>query len=79
MNVQGRHQLTSQTHGAMAVEAVDMRDLVNFAGQFNLQAPSALQDLATFSALMMTGVGTANLVTRVGTIRRGRAGHLQLL
>nr|WP_313225993.1 UvrD-helicase domain-containing protein [Stenotrophomonas pavanii] len=73
MNVQGRHQLTSQTPGAMAVEAVDMRDLVNFARHFNLQAPTALQDLATFSALMMTGVGAPNLVTRVGTIRRGRA------
>lgn len=73
MNVQGRHQLTSQTPGAMTVEAVDMRDLVNFARRFNLQAPTALQDLATFSALMMTGVGTPSLVTRVGTIRRGRA------
>lgn len=37
INVQGRHQLTSQTPGAMAVEAVDLRDLVNFARQFDQQ------------------------------------------
>ena len=73
MNVQGRHQLASQTPGAMTVEAVDMRDLVNFARRFSLQAPTALQDLATFAALMMTGVGAPNLVARVGTIRGGRA------
>ena len=73
MNVQRRHQLTSQTPGAMTVEAVDMRDLVSFARRFNLQTPTALQDLVTFSALMMTGVGAPNLVARVGTIRAGRA------
>lgn len=73
MNVQGRHQLTSQTPGAMTVEAVDMRDLVNFARRFNLHTPTALQDLVSFSALMMTGIGAPNLVTRVGTIRAGRA------
>lgn len=73
MNVQGRHQLTSQTPGAMAVEAVDMRDLVNFARRFDLKSPTALHDLVSFAADMMTGVGAPGLVTRVGTIRAGRA------
>lgn len=73
MNVQGRHQLTSQTPGALAVEAVDLRDLVNFARRFDLRAPDALQQLAEFASAVMTGVGPSNLVTRVGTLRSGRA------
>lgn len=73
MNVQGRHQVTSQTPGAMAVEAVDLRDLVNFARRFDLHAPDALQNLAEFSSAVMTGVGASNLVTRVGSLRSGRA------
>lgn len=73
MNVQGRHQLTSQTPGAMAVEAVDLRDLVNFARRFDLHASDALQNLAEFASAVMTGVGASNLVTRVGSLRSGRA------
>jgi hypothetical protein len=73
MNVQGRHQLASQTPGALAVEAVDLRDLVNFARRLDLHAPDALQNLAEFASAVMTGVGARNLVTRVGSLRSGRA------
>ncbi|MEX6503368.1 UvrD-helicase domain-containing protein [Pseudomonas zhanjiangensis] len=73
MNVQGRHQLTSQTPGAMAVEAVDLRDLVNFARQFDLQGINPLAQLAEFASSVMTGVRAANLRTRVESLRGGRA------
>ena len=73
MNVQGRHQLTSQTPGAMAVETVDLRDLVNFARQFDLQGINPLAQLAEFASNVMTGVGAANLRTRVESLRGGRA------
>lgn len=73
MNVQGRHQLTSQTPGAMAVEAVDLRDLVNFARQFDLQGINPLAQLAEFASNVMTGVGASNLRTRVESLRGGRA------
>lgn len=73
MNANGRHQLTMQTPGATSVEAVDLRDLVNFARQFDLVSPNALRQLAEFAASMMTGVGPANLLARVETIRGGRA------
>lgn len=73
MNVQGRHQLTSQTPGAMAVEAVDLRDLVNFARQFDLEGFSPLAQLAEFASSVMTGVGAANLRARVESLRGGRA------
>lgn len=73
MNVNGRHQLTMQTPGATSVETVDLRDLVTFARQFELASPDALRALAGFASSLMTEVGTANLVSRVDTIRGGRA------
>ncbi|RDB43411.1 DNA helicase UvrD [Halomonas sp. DQ26W] len=73
INVNGRHQLTMQTPGATSVEAVDLKDLVNFARQFDLDSPSALRQIVKFASSLMTGVGAANLLTRVETIRGGRA------
>jgi hypothetical protein len=73
MNVNGRHQLTMQTPGATSVEAVDLRDLLTFARQFDLESPNALRQLAEFATSLMTAVGTANLLARVNTIRGGRA------
>src|SRR5450830_791177 len=73
MNVNGRHQLTMQTPGATSVEAVDLKDLLNFARQFDLASPNALRLLAEFATSLMTEVGTANLLARVETIRGGRA------
>jgi hypothetical protein len=73
MNVNGRHQLTMQTPGATSVEAVDLRDLLNFARQFDLASPNALRLLAEFATSLMTQVGTATLLARVETIRGGRA------
>jgi hypothetical protein len=62
-----------QTPGATSVEPVDLRDLVNFARQFDLASPNALRHIAEFATSLMTGVGAANLLTRVETIRGGRA------
>lgn len=73
INVQGRHQLTSQTPGAMAVEAVDLRDLMNFARQFNLRGADPLAQLIDFASSVMTGVDAAHLRSRVETLRGGRA------
>ncbi len=73
INVNGRHQLTMQTPGATSVEAVDLKDLVTFARQFKPASPDALRQLASFAASLMTEVGTANLLSRVETIRSGRA------
>lgn len=73
INANGRHQLTMQTPGATSVEAVDLRDLVNFARQFDLASPNALRMLAEFASSLMTEVGTARLITRVETIRGGRS------
>jgi hypothetical protein len=72
-NPQGRHKLTSQTPGASTVEAVDLGDLVRFSQTFNLAAQDSFEQLVTFAASQMTGVGAANLLTRVQTLRNGRA------
>lgn len=72
-NALGRHQLTSQTPGATVVEAVDLGDLVRFARSFDPGGADSLTQLAAFAATLMTGVGPAGLMTRVETIRNGRA------
>ncbi|WP_313082312.1 UvrD-helicase domain-containing protein [Pulveribacter sp.] len=73
INANGRHQLTMQTPGATSVEAVDLKDLVNFARQFDMASANALRQIAEFAASLMTEVGVANLLARVETIRGGRA------
>lgn len=73
MNVRGRHDLTSQTPGAVVVERVDLPELTNFARRFDLHGATALQDLVLFSAEMMTGVGATTLLSRVGSLRANRA------
>lgn len=73
MDAKGRHQLTSQTPGATAVEAVDLGDLVRFAQQFDPRSPDSLRSLLSFAATLMTGVDATGLTARVETIRQGRA------
>lgn len=73
INVQGRHDLTSQTPGAVVVERVDLPELTAFARSFDLYGATALQDLVFFTAEMMTGVGATALLSRVGSLRANRA------
>lgn len=72
-NARGRHLLTSQTPGATSVEAVELGDLVGFARRFHLGAPNALPELVAFAASVLTHVGAANFLSRVESIRSGRA------
>ncbi|MDR8048032.1 hypothetical protein [Burkholderia cenocepacia] len=73
INDNRRHQLTMQTPGATSVEAVDLRDLVNFARQVDLGSPNALRQIGEFATSLMIGVGATILLTRIETIRGGRA------
>ena len=72
-NPDGQRQFASQTPGAITVEAVDLRDLVTFAGAFDLAAPDALERLAGFAQSVMRNVGAADLVRRVQSLQRGTA------
>lgn len=72
-NARARHQLTSQTPGATAVETVELTDLVVFARGFEPSRANSLTELLNFAASLMTGVGATGLLSRVETIRKGRA------
>ena len=70
---QRQRQFASQTPGAITVEAVDLRDLVAFAGAFDLTALDAFEHLAGFAQSVMRNVGAADLVRRVQSLVRGTA------
>ena len=71
-NPDSQRQFASQTPGAVTVEAVDLKDLVSFARNFDLAAPDALERLAQFAQSVMTNVGAADLVRRVQSLTRAR-------
>lgn len=66
-----QRRFASQTPGAVTVEAVDLRDLVTFAGKLDIKADGALAEICSFAEDVMTNVGGADLVRRVSTILRG--------
>jgi DNA helicase-2/ATP-dependent DNA helicase PcrA len=68
-----QQEFASQTPGAVTVEAVDLKDLVRFARELDFSAPDALAKVADFAGLVMTNVGPADLVQRVGILERGAA------
>jgi hypothetical protein len=70
---QEQRRYASQTPGAVAAESVDMRDLVDFARNFNLAAPKALELVIRFAATVMTNVGPDDLLTRVASLKSGKA------
>ena len=72
-NPDGQRRFASQTPGAVAVEAVDLRDLVTFARTFDLDAPDVLERLANFEQCVMRNVGAADLARRVQSLMRGTA------
>ncbi|MFZ5492007.1 MAG: UvrD-helicase domain-containing protein [Pseudomonadota bacterium] len=72
-NPGSQRQFASQTPGAVTVEAVDLRDLVSFARDFDLNADNALERLVNFAQSVMRNVGAADLLRRVQSLERGTA------
>lgn len=68
-----QQRYASQTPGAVTVEAVDLRDLVEFARTFDISHAGALQGIAEFASRLMTNAGPADLVRRVDSLKSGRA------
>ena len=67
-------RIASQTPGAITVEAVDLRDLVDFAKSLNFAAPdAALRQVLEFASRLMTNVASAEMLARVATLTRGTA------
>jgi DNA helicase-2/ATP-dependent DNA helicase PcrA len=66
-----QRRFASQTPGAVTVESVDLRDLVDFAQGFNLRHPNALDSIVSFADNIMTGLGRSAFLARVATHRSG--------
>jgi hypothetical protein len=67
-------RIASQTPGAITVEAVDLRDLVDFAQRLDFSAPdAALQHIMEFAGNLMTNVGATDVLHRVSSLVRGTA------
>jgi hypothetical protein len=73
MNVASRNQIASAVPGTITVEAVDLRDLVNFANTLDFASPDALETIVRFAQSVMSNVGGSDLLQRVRTLREGRA------
>lgn len=73
MSPPSQQRLASQIPGATVVEAVDLRDLVNFASNLDLKSTDVVRQVAEFSAKLMTGVSPDDLLRRLDTIKAGRA------
>lgn len=63
----------SQTPGAVAIESVDLRDFVRFAGTFDCGDRNALKQLVGFAETVMNNVGGSDLMKRADIILAGRA------
>jgi len=72
-NPTSQRQFASQTPGAITVEAVDLRDLVAFANDFDLNSDDALVRIVRFAQSLMTNVGPTELINRINSLQKGTA------
>lgn len=73
INADSRYHIASAVDGAITVEAVDLRDLTNFAKSFKLKNSEALLRLVKFAQSLMTNVGSADLIAKVTKLLKGTA------
>jgi len=64
----GQRKFASDTPGAVTVEGVELRDLVDFARDFDLRRPSALETICEFADLVMSGADGTGLAGRARAI-----------
>lgn len=72
-NRAAQQNIASQTPGASTVEAVDLRDLITFCTELNINAPDAIDKILMFAAGVMTNVGATELKRRLGSLARNTA------
>ena len=68
-----QREIARHTPGAVTVENVDLRDLVEFARDLNLTAPDALDSIVHFAGTVIINVGAPDLLQRVDSLQRGNA------
>jgi hypothetical protein len=69
----GQQDLARQLPGAVTVEAVDLRDLIGFANEWDVASGNALTTLVHFAEKVMIHVGAADLLARVQSLVNGTA------
>ncbi len=67
-NKQGQQRFASQIRGASTVEAVDLKDLTDFAAIFNPAANGAFHAVISFAEKVMTEINYDDLVGRLKSI-----------
>jgi hypothetical protein len=70
---ESQRNIACQTPGALAVEAVDLRDLTRFGQSFDPTAADALDSLVVFAGKLMTNVRGPELLKRVESLQKGSA------
>lgn len=72
-NPPGQRDFAGQTPGAVTVESVDLRDLVDFARGLDLKSAEILDHVVNFAGSVMTNVGATDFLRRVRSLQRGTA------
>jgi hypothetical protein len=72
-NPSSQRKFAGQIPGAITAESVDLKDLVSFAEGLDLASPDLLAHVVDFAGDVMSNVGGPGLLTRVSTLRAGRA------
>lgn len=72
-NPQSQRIFASRIAGAITVEAVDLRDLVQFANTLDIDADEALRTIANFADELVTNFGANGFISRINTIMKGAA------
>lgn len=72
-NPAAQRDFAGQIPGGVAVENVDMRDLVAFGERFDLASPTIVDHIVNFAGSVMTNVGSIGMLQRLETLRAGRA------
>jgi hypothetical protein len=72
-NPRGQREFAGQTPGAVTVESVDLKDLVEFARRLDLKVPNALEHVVEFAGSVMTNVGSGPFLQRIAALQKGTA------
>ena len=73
VNPRGQREFAGQTPGAVTVENVDLRDVVEFVQGLDLGAANVLEHVVEFAASVMTNVGSGPFLQRIRSLQRGTA------
>jgi DNA helicase-2/ATP-dependent DNA helicase PcrA len=69
-NPSSQKQFARVTPGAIAIESVEMKDLIAFANRLDLTSKHALECILDFAESVMTNIGKSDFMSRVSILSR---------